>query len=109
MIPRSKACNVRTPKTNHKDYVLREHYHLIAIFFKDGAEELPPYRPDVDYGIPIQEGKTTPFGLLYNLNLKELITLKEHLQQNLRKGFIQASKSLAGAPVLFVPKSEGTL
>ncbi|KAI0995691.1 Transposon Tf2-9 polyprotein, partial [Podosphaera aphanis] len=39
----------------------------------------------------------------------ELIALKIYIQDNLEKGYIRASSSPAGAPVLFVKKSDGTL
>ena len=32
-----------------------------------------------------------------------------YLDENLEKGFIQLSKSLAGAPILFVKKKDGSL
>ena len=39
----------------------------------------------------------------------ELKALKEYIEENLTKGFIQASSSPAGAPVLFVKKADGSL
>jgi hypothetical protein len=46
---------------------------------------------------------------MYLLSLRELVTLKEFLKKNLAKGFIQESKSLAGAPILFALKKNGSL
>jgi hypothetical protein len=43
------------------------------------------------------------------LSLRELVALKEFLEKNLAKGFIQESKSLAGALILFAPKKDGSL
>ena len=40
---------------------------------------------------------------------QELATLKEWLKENLRKGFIQESKSPAGTPILFAPKKDRSL
>ena len=40
---------------------------------------------------------------------KELLVLKEYIEENLAKGFIQHSSSPAGASVLFVKKSDGSL
>ncbi|KAH0611235.1 uncharacterized protein H6S33_011662 [Morchella sextelata] len=54
-------------------------------------------------------GKEPPFGPLYGMSREELIVLKRYIQDNLKKGFIQASSSPAGAPVLFVKKADGTL
>jgi hypothetical protein len=39
----------------------------------------------------------------------KLKALREYLDENLPKGFIRASESPAGAPMLFVKKSDGTL
>jgi hypothetical protein len=46
---------------------------------------------------------------MYPLLLRELVALKEFLEENLAKGFIQESKSLAGAPILFALKKDGSL
>jgi hypothetical protein len=56
--------------------------------------------------------KTTadpPFLPIYNLSPRELQMLREYLDEALEKGWIRHSKSLAGAPILFVPKKDGTL
>ena len=39
----------------------------------------------------------------------ELETLKTYIETNLANGFIRPSKSPAGAPILFVRKSDGSL
>jgi hypothetical protein len=46
---------------------------------------------------------------MYPLSPKELIALKEFLEKNLAKGFIQESKSPASAPILFALKKNGSL
>jgi hypothetical protein len=38
----------------------------------------------------------------------ELAELKEHIKELLQKGFIHPSSSPWGAPVIFVPKKDGT-
>jgi hypothetical protein len=42
------------------------------------------------------------------MSQEELKALKEYIEENMTKGFIQASSSPAGAPVLFVKKAEGS-
>jgi len=59
--------------------------------------------------IPIEEGKSPPFRPIYQLLEKELKVLKEYIDENLAKGFIRPSTSLAGSLVLFVPKKDGSL
>jgi hypothetical protein len=43
------------------------------------------------------------------LSQTELVILREYIDENLLKNFIQHSKSLAGAPILFVKKKDGSL
>ena len=46
---------------------------------------------------------------IYNLSQRELQILREYLDSALDKGWIRPSKSPAGAPILFVPKADGTM
>ena len=62
-----------------------------------------------EHAISLQEGKRPPFRPLYNLSGSELKLLREYLDQALRNGWIRRSTSEAGAPILFVPKKDGTL
>jgi hypothetical protein len=55
------------------------------------------------------EGVQFPFGSIYNLSQYELVTLHEYLDENLKKGLIQHSKSPIGAPILLVKKKDGSL
>ncbi|UTT94695.1 hypothetical protein NDA17_003691 [Ustilago hordei] len=50
-----------------------------------------------------------PQGPLYLKGPKEMAELRKYLDENLAKGFIHPSKSLARPPVLFVPKKDGGL
>lgn len=50
-----------------------------------------------------------PYGPIYPLSAVQLRILREYLEENLRRGWITPSTSPAGAPVLFVPKKDGTL
>jgi hypothetical protein len=85
-----------------------EFREYIAVFdYKDPAS-LPRARGAV-HSIPIEEGKKPPFQPLYNLSHTELATLREYLDTALANGWIRRSESPAGAPVLFVPKKDGSL
>ena len=46
---------------------------------------------------------------MYSLSRNELAALREWLDENLSKGFICASSSPAGSPILFVKKPDGSL
>ena len=75
---------------------------------KENAYRLPEHRP-YEYPIDLQEGASPPFGPIYRLSEPKLQALRTYLDENLEKGFIQPSKSLAGAPILFVKKKDGSL
>jgi hypothetical protein len=78
------------------------------LFSEAEANKLPPHRP-YDHRIPLKEGFTPPFGPIYSLLRTELEALKKWLDENLSKGFIRTSSSPAGAPILFIKKSDGSL
>ncbi len=86
----------------------KEYHDFIPLFKKAIADVLPPHRI-YDHKIPLQEGFTPPFGPIYSLSIPELKALREWLDENLSKGFIRASSSPAGAPILFVKKADGSL
>ena len=78
------------------------------VFEKKNADMLPKHRP-YDCSMNLQECTQPPFGPIYNLSQNEFAALREYLDENLTKNFIQHSKSLAGAPILFMKKKDGSL
>ena len=80
----------------------------LDVFSTANAKQLAPHR-NVDMAIDLQPGKEPPYGPIYPLSQTELAALREFLEENLKKGFIRESKSLAGAPILFAPKKDGGL
>jgi hypothetical protein len=72
------------------------------------ANKLPPHYL-YDHHIPLKEGFTPPFGCIYSLSRIELEALRIWLDENLSKGFIHVSSYLAGAPILFIKKGNGSL
>ena len=70
---------------------------------------MTPHHQPYDHQIILKEGFSPPFGLLYSLSRPELQALWEWFDEILSKGFICASSLLAGAPILFVKKSDGSL
>jgi hypothetical protein len=103
---RSVAGAVTETENEHK---LPEKYQDFAdVFDKANADKLPEHGPQ-DHAIETIEGKSPPFGPIYNLSVTELETLREYLDEHLKKGFITPSHSPAGAPILFVKKPGGGL
>jgi hypothetical protein len=68
-----------------------------------------PLPEGVDHTIDLEPGERPLFRPLYNLSVKELAALREYLEQALKNGWIKRSVSEAGAPILFVPKKDGSL
>ena len=75
--------------------------------YKDVAKLKGP--EGAEHAIELEEGKRPPFQPLYNLSVKELEVLREYLRTAEANGWIRRSASEAGAPILFVPKKDGSL
>jgi hypothetical protein len=73
-------------------------------------DELPVLSPDrdIEFGIELVPRTTLISRRPYQMPPDELVELKKQLEELLKKGFIQPSKSEWGCPALFV-KKEGTL
>ena len=73
------------------------------IFSDDKTNILPEHGPD-KYAIDLIDDRQPLYGLVYNLSEVELTILRQYIDKHLVNQFIQPSKSLAGAPILFVKK-----
>ena len=107
------AADAATAATAIEDDKIRglvpaEYHEFLPLFKKAIANVLRLHRP-YDHKITLKEGFSPPFGPLYSLSRPELQALREWLDKNLSKGFIRASSSPAGAPILFVKKCDGSL
>ena len=87
-----------------------QEYQDYEDLFKDDKTRaaLPKHQP-WDHHIPLQEGTEPIKTGVYSLSRAQEIELKNYLDENLAKGFIQKSESPWGFPILFVPKKDGTL
>jgi hypothetical protein len=70
---------------------------------------LPEHSEYYDLKINIELGKQAPWGPIYKLSEAELKVLGEYLDNMLASGKIRRSTRRASAPLLFVPKPNGTL
>jgi hypothetical protein len=68
---------------------------------------MPPDR-DIEFVIELKPGTTPIYKTPYRMATPELAKLKEHIKELLGKGFIRPSSSPWRAPVIFVPKKDGT-
>jgi hypothetical protein len=73
-------------------------------------EELPGMPPDryIDFVIELKPGTTPIYKTPYRMATPELADLKEHNKELLEKRFIHPNSSSWGAPMIFVPKKDGT-
>jgi hypothetical protein len=72
-------------------------------------EPARPLPEGVEHAIDLEPGQRPPFRPLYNLSATELKALRDYLEKALANGWIKRSASEAGAPILFVPKKDGSL
>jgi hypothetical protein len=63
---------------------------------------------DIESVIELKAGTAPIYKTLFRMTTPELAELKEHIKELLEKGFIHPSSSPWGAPVIFVPKKDGT-
>jgi hypothetical protein len=75
--------------------------------FPEELSGMPPDR-DIEIVIELKLGTTAIYKTPYRMATPELVELKEHIKELLEKGFIRPSSSPWGAPVIFVPKKDGT-
>ena len=84
-----------------------EKFHKwIKVFGKKQLEWMPT-RKVWDHVIEMKEGFVPRKGKVYLLSREEREEVREFVREQLRKGYIQPSKSLQMAPVFFVGKKDG--
>jgi hypothetical protein len=76
--------------------------------FSTDLPQLPKYRGPVHHTIPLVPGTKVPPKRTYRLSPKEKAELEKYVKDLLAKGLIEPSSSPFGAPVLFVPKPDGS-
>lgn len=70
---------------------------------------IPRDRGDGGHRINTQPGATPPFRASYRMNSAELAELQKRIAELLEKGWIRASHSMYGAPVVLARKASGEL
>ena len=78
------------------------------VFSEEKALVLPERTEFNEHAIDLEDGKQPPYGPIYSLGPVELETLKTYIETHLKTGFIQPSKSPAGASILFDKKPDGS-
>jgi hypothetical protein len=95
---------------NHLDVVSTLDIRTVSEYPDVFPEELPGMPPDyeIEFVIELVPGTTPIFKRPYRMVDAQLAELKEQLQELLDKGYICPSASPWGAPIIFVPKKDGT-
>jgi hypothetical protein len=70
-------------------------------------DDLLPKHGKHNHVIPLIKGKEPQVRLIILITKKDSQALKEYIEEMLKKGYIQHSKSPAGYPVIIVPKKDG--
>jgi hypothetical protein len=99
---------ISSPAETDLSNVPEEYHEFAKVFSKEESDKLPEHRP-YDHKIPLQPDTAPPYGPIYSLSPEELKTLRQYIDDNLRKGFIRNSQSPCAAPILFVKKPDGSL
>jgi hypothetical protein len=95
---------------NHLDAASAMDIRTVSEYPDVFPEELPGMPPDreIEFVVELVHGITPIFWRPYRMAANQLAKLKEQLQELLDKGYIHPSASLWGAPIIFVPKKDGT-
>ena len=96
----------------HPDYprnlIPEEYLDFQDVFSKTASDRLPGIRGGkLDHRMPLEPGTQPPFLPLRNMSELELDTTRKYLEENIPKGWVRASTSPAGAPILFAKKKDG--
>jgi hypothetical protein len=76
------------------------------VFTKELSGMLPDR--DIEFVIELKPGTAPIYKTPFRMTTPELAELKEHIKELLEKGYIHPSSSSWEAPVIFVPKKDGT-
>jgi hypothetical protein len=97
-------------KVNHLDASQEPVVPVVKDFLDVFPEELPgmPRDRDIEFVINLMPDSAPIYKSPYRMATLDLAELKEHIKELLEKGFIHPSTSSWGAPMIFVPKNDGT-
>ena len=85
-----------------------EYEEFRSLFEENDETDLPDHQ-EWDHEIHLEEGAKLIPGRTYPLSADRQEALREYINKNLKRRFIQESKSKFAAPILFVPKKNGKL
>jgi hypothetical protein len=101
---------VNHARINQLDASLGSEVPVVNEFPNVFPEELPGTPPDrdIEFVIKLKPDTAPIYKTPFRMTTLKFAELKEHIMELLEKGFIHPSSSPWGAPVIFVPKKDGT-
>lgn len=104
----TKAVRDKTESTKQLESIPTKYHEFTQLFQNKLTTRLPEHNI-YDHEIPLQPGQQPKFSAIYGLNEKRLKALREYLDENLKKKYIQPSQSPTEYPILFIPKKNSKL
>ena len=105
----AEAENARKAKRSFEQTVPPEYQDFRKVFSEEESERLPNRQP-WDHAIELTpDAPATIRTKVYPMSVSEQQELERFLEENLRKGYIQPSKSPIASPVFFIKKKDGKL
>lgn len=95
-------------KKTFEEIVPKQYHEFKGVFSKESFDELPQRKP-WDHAIELKPGSEPHKSKIYPLSPNEQKQLDEFLDENLKSGRIQPSKSPMASPVFFIKKKDGSL
>jgi hypothetical protein len=71
-----------------EEMIPNQYHEFLPQFSKVLADRFRPHRPDIDYNVQPNEGETSSWGPLCMMSRKELMVVKEYLEDDMTRGFI---------------------
>ena len=98
-----KALNpeLKLSKLNIKVILPFKYHDLIDVFFKQTANELFLHWL-YDHKIVLESEQKLEYTPLYNMSHEKLIAVKNYIEDNLQKDFIEVSQSSVASSILFI-------
>ena len=105
----AEAAQKKKPQKTFEEMVPAQYRQYQRVFSEQESERLPAHRP-WDHAIEFLPGAPESLRTkIYPMSPIEQEELDHFIEENLRKGYIQLSKSPMASPVFFVKKKDGKL
>ncbi|XP_060539018.1 uncharacterized protein LOC132709560 [Pantherophis guttatus] len=94
--------------TCNANQIPREYQDLAGVFSEAECDILPPHR-ETDCAIEIIPGAKLPKPKMYAMTPREMQEMRDYIDKNLQRGFIEPVKPRVAAPVMFKEKKDGSM